>query len=137
MQLCERIKKPGNKEYTEKEVYYFSVNRENILNWYAFDSNASVLEINGCTGILTGMLCHRVAKVVSVEASEYERQINLERNKNCQNLEVIVGDLFQLNLQDKYDYIVWNDALIENKDQASAFFEKISRYIYPDRKSVV
>lgn len=137
MQLCERIKEPRNKEYTEKEVYYFSVNRENILNWYAFDSNASVLEINGCTGILTGMLCNKVAKVVSIEESEYERQVNLERNKNCHNLEVVVGDLFQLNLQDKYDYIIWNDALIENKDQASAFFEKISRYAYTETRILI
>ncbi|MBQ9518538.1 MAG: SAM-dependent methyltransferase, partial [Firmicutes bacterium] len=56
--------------YPFAAVYHFSPQRENILNWYPFDQNGSCLEIGAGCGAITGMLCQKHKKVVSVDISE-------------------------------------------------------------------
>lgn len=89
-------------------VYHLSQARENILNWYPFKEKASVLEVGSGCGAITGMLCEKAGKVVSVELSKRRADINYERNKKYDNLELIVGNLNDIRQECKFDYIVLN-----------------------------
>ena len=89
-------------------AYHLSSVRENILNWYPFEKNSSVLEIGSGCGAITGMLCEKVAKVVSVELSKRRATINYIRHKDYDNLEIIVGNLNEMNFDTNFDYIVLN-----------------------------
>jgi SAM-dependent methyltransferase len=91
--------------------YHLSHLRHNILNWYPFDSNCSILEIGAGCGALTGLFCNRASIVKAVELTKRRAQINFERHKNNPNLEIIVGDFFKIPNKQKFDYIVINGVL--------------------------
>lgn len=49
-------------------VYYHLSNvRRNLLNWYPFRKEGSVLEIGAGCGAITGLLCDKCKKVTAVE----------------------------------------------------------------------
>ena len=50
--------------------YHLTHMRKNILNWYSFDSQASILEIGCGLGAITNMLCERCKSVTAVELSK-------------------------------------------------------------------
>ena len=89
-------------------VYHLSRARENVLNWYPFKEKASVLEVGSGCGAITGMLCEKADKVVSVELSKRRADINYERNKKYDNLELIVGNINDVKKEEVFDYIVLN-----------------------------
>lgn len=91
--------------------YHLSKIRENILNWYPFKKDSVCLEIGAGCGALTGMLCQRMKKVVSVDISERRSRINYERNKSNENLEIIVGNLHDIKFDCKFDYIIVNGVM--------------------------
>jgi len=50
--------------------YHLTHTRKNILNWYSFDENASVLEIGCGLGAVTNVLCEQCKWVTAVELSK-------------------------------------------------------------------
>ncbi|MCR5701459.1 MAG: glycosyltransferase [Lachnospiraceae bacterium] len=92
-------------------IYHLSHLRENILNWYPFKKNASVLEIGSGCGAITGALCKKCTSVVSVELSKRRATINYERHKNYDNLQIMVGNLNDMRFDKKFDYIILNGVL--------------------------
>lgn len=92
-------------------VYHLSHLRHNILNWYPFDSACSILEIGAGCGALTGLLCTRATIVKAVELTKRRAEINFERHKKNSNLEIIVGNFFEIPVKQKFDYIVINGVL--------------------------
>ena len=98
-------------EYVGSENYYpimyhLSPERENILNWYPFKETDRVLEIGSGCGAITGLLCQKAKWVTSVELSKRRAEINYERHKSYENLEIIVGNLNDVVLEKSYDYVV-------------------------------
>ncbi|CAM3335637.1 MULTISPECIES: glycoside hydrolase family 99-like domain-containing protein [Saccharibacillus] len=91
--------------------YHFSPLRENILNWYPFSNNCSILEIGSGCGALTGLLCERASYVASVELTYQRAAINYARHKTKKNLEIFVGNLSNIKLDRKFDYIIVNGVL--------------------------
>ncbi len=89
-------------------LYHLSPARENILAWYPFKQNASCLEVGAGCGAVTGGLCRRLKTVVSVDISERRCLINYERHKDCDNLEIIAGNIHDIDFKNKFDYIVLN-----------------------------
>lgn len=89
-----------------KNILALSEIRENILNWYTFKDNAKILELNANFGELTGFLCRKAYKVVSIESSKEKSEIIEKRHKDKENLELIVGNFKQINIQSKFDYVV-------------------------------
>lgn len=85
--------------------YHLSPVRENILNWFEFDKNKSILEIGAGCGAITGALCNKLKKVVANELSELRAKIITERYKNNKNLTVIAGNLSDIKLEEKFDYV--------------------------------
>ncbi len=85
-------------------LYHFSDIRKNLLSWYPFAENASVLEIGAECGALTGLFCERAARVVAVDQSKVRSEINAYRN-NYGNLEIIVGSIADIRLEEKFDVV--------------------------------
>lgn len=79
--------------------------RTNIISWYPFKKNATILEIGAGLGQITGELCKNAGKVVSVEFSKARGQAIANKYKNQKNLEIVVGNLKEINFNEKFDYI--------------------------------
>jgi len=124
-------------------LYHLSPIRQNIINWYPFKNNASCLEIGGGCGAITGALCENIAEVKVVELSKRRSMINLERHKHYDNLEIIVGNLNDIEFKEKFDYITLNGVLeyagsftyTENPYQD--FLKQIKQYLKPDGKLII
>ena len=98
-------------EVFEKDIrwpvfYHLTPIRKNILNWYPFKENSSVLEIGAGMGAITEVLCEKCKEVVSVELSKNRATSIATRNKDKENLEIIVANLNDIDFKDrKFDYI--------------------------------
>lgn len=85
--------------------YHLSPVRENILNWYEFENNKSLLEIGAGCGAITGSLCNKLKKIVANELSELRAKIITKRYENNKNLTVIAGNLSDIKLKEQFDYV--------------------------------
>lgn len=87
-------------------IFYHLTNiRKNIINWYPMKKNASVLEIGAGMGAITSTLCEKADRVVCVELSKRRATAIANRNKSRENLEIIVGNLNDVQFNEKFDYI--------------------------------
>lgn len=89
-------------------LYHLSPVRENILSWYPFREGAHALEIGAGPGAITGVLCRRLARVTSVDLSKRRSLINYERHREYPNLEIMVGNLNDMEFPGKFDYVILN-----------------------------
>lgn len=105
---------PDIDDFADQEfpiVYHFSKIRHNILSWYPFRKGCKILEIGAGCGALTGLLCEKASRVVSIELSYRRSRINYERHKKYTNLEIIVGNMQDVELPEQFDYIIVNGVL--------------------------
>ena len=51
-------------------LYHLSPVRQNIINWYPFDDDSTLLEVGGGCGAITGALCQLLSEVKVVELSK-------------------------------------------------------------------
>ena len=106
-------------------VYHLSHLRENILNWYPFKEDDTVLEIGAGCGAITGLLCRKCGKVVSAELSKRRSYINFKRHEQYENLEIFVGNLNDMEFSNQFDYIILNGVF----EYAISFTESENPYI--------
>ena len=90
--------------------------RENIISWYPFKKNATILEVGANFGEITGALCKKAKKVVAIEESEHKAKAIEKRHSDLKNLEIITGRLDEIELKNKFDYIILFGTL-ENKNK--------------------
>ena len=109
-EILKIVKTQGSYESMENVpfpvLYHLSRVRENILNWYPFQEDATCLEIGSGCGAISGLLCERMKKVVSVELSKQRADINMARHERIPNLEIWVGNLNDMVFGEQFDYIV-------------------------------
>lgn len=86
-------------------LYHLSNVRHNLLEWYDFGPESSVLEIGSGCGAITSLLCQKAGRVVGIELSKRRSEINAERNKNHDNLEILVGNFEDIQVEEKFDYV--------------------------------
>ena len=124
-------------------LYHFSPVRQNILEWYPFKKDASVLEIGAGCGAVSGVLCRNAKHVTSVDLSKRRSLINANRNKEYDNLTIMVGNFNDVVLKEKYDYITLIGVLeyagyyTDDKHPFAAFLKKISGYLKEDGKLLI
>ena len=124
-------------------IYHFSAMRENILNWYPFKEDASILDIGAGCGAITGLLCRRAKKVVVAELSKRRASINYERNKQYENLCIMVGNLNDMEFTEKFDYVVLNGVLeyamsfTEGDTPYETFLENMGRFLKEDGRFLI
>lgn len=101
-----------NKILTDGAIFHnFTPIRENLLNWYPFKKNKTLLEVGAGMGALTGLFCRSCCRVVALEQSEKRAEIIKQRYKKYSNLEVVCGDLLEVDSLEKFDYIVLTGVL--------------------------
>ncbi len=107
-QLLEIYKTGRKATIIDNTDFFYTVTpiRENIINWYDFKKDATILEVGGGLGAVTGELCRKAKKVVSNEYSKRRAENIYYRHKECENLEVIVGNLNKIHFNEKFDYII-------------------------------
>ena len=85
-EILKIVKTQGSYESMENVpfpvLYHLSRVRENILNWYPFQEDATCLEIGSGCGAISGLLCERMKKVVSVELSKLQKEGLLVTKRN-------------------------------------------------------
>ena len=88
-------------------LYHLSNLRGNIIAGVEFDGTERVLEIGSGCGALTGTVADKAAKVTCIELSKKRSLINAYRNKDKENIEIMVGNFetIQEHLEEKYDVI--------------------------------
>lgn len=124
-------------------LYHLSDIRENILEWYDMDPQASVLEIGSGCGAITGLLCKKVKRVVGIELSKKRSMINEARNEKYGNLEILVGNFQDMEIQEKFDYITligvfeYSICYIDSKNPFHDMLEKIKGYLKPNGKLII
>lgn len=119
-------------------LYHLSPVRENILSWYDFRKDASVLEIGAGPGAVTGLLCRRCRAVTSVELSLRRARINYERHKAYENLTILVGNLNDMQFPRQFDYVILNGvfeyagSFTAGEDPYGTFLKRCAGYLKKD-----
>lgn len=124
-------------------LYHLSPVRQNIIDWYDFKKNASVLEIGAGCGAVTAAICRQAEKVTSVELSGRRALINAYRNRQHNNLDIIVGNFNDIQFQETYDYITligvleYANYFTGGENSFVSFLKKIKGLLKPDGKLLI
>ena len=117
-------------------VYHLSSVRSNILSWFPFKKDCSILEVGSGCGALTEILSRKAKEVTSIELNYY-------RNKDLENVEIIVGNFNSINLDKKYDYIILNGVLeyagsfTQSENPYFSFLQSLKKYLKPDGALII
>lgn len=124
-------------------LYHLSPIRENLLEWYDFGTGKSLLEIgSGCGGV-TGLFCRKCDRVVAIDLSRRRSLINAYRNRNADNLEILVGNFEDIQIEEKFDYVTLIGVLeysIYYINSESPFVDMLKRakeYLKPGGKLII
>jgi SAM-dependent methyltransferase len=124
-------------------LYHLSPIRQNILEWYDFDQNATVLEIGSGCGAISGLFCEKVKRVVGIELSKRRSMINAERNKQFDNLEIMVGNFEDIELTEQFDYVTligvleYADSYINSDKPYEEMLRKVKKFLKPGGKLII
>ncbi len=116
---------------TSYEYYYYLSNfRENLFVWYPFKEDANLLEIGGGYGALTKLFCKKLKEVVSIEDTQKKADI-ISKRCNADNLKVLVNNFSEIEVSEKFDYIVLCDVFEYTKyfSEASTPFKNYLIYL--------
>lgn len=132
-----------NENFSWSSYYHLTNLRENILNWYPFEENSSVLEVGCGMGAITNVLCDRCRKVTAVELSRRRATATLLRCREKENLEIIVGNLNDIQFEEKFDYITligvfeYQGNYTESENPYIDFLKKIRTLLKPNGKLLI
>lgn len=121
-----------------QSFFYTTPIRQNIVNWYPFRPNATILEIGGGCGPVTTALLPKAKKVVSIESSKRRAKILYERHKSANNLEILCGNFNDMHFKEKFDYIVlvgvfeYAPMFFQSEDPFREFLNQMLACLKPD-----
>ena len=123
--------------------YHLTHIRQNILNWYPFETGSEVLEIGCGMGAITNMLCSRCAHVTAVELSLKRATATLLRCRERNNLDIIVGNLNDVAFDRQFDYITligvleYQGSYTDGADPYKDFLQKVKTLLKPGGRLLV
>ncbi len=142
--ISKYFKSEGIKELEElldekssiEEISAISDNRKNIISFYPITKEDTVLEIGTGFGEITGELCQKAKRVVSIEAKKEKAEVVSNRYKDISNLEIIVGELKNIKLEEKFDYItiIGN---VENDEELGKILKIVKANLKLDGKILI
>lgn len=124
-------------------LYHLSDIRKNIIAWYPIKKTQSVLEIGSGCGAITGILAEQADKVTCVELSKRRSLINAYRNKNCDNVEILVGNFEEIEITEKYDYVTligvfeYAAHYISGENPYENMLRRVQKFLKPDGKILI
>jgi len=86
-------------------LYHFSPIRKNLLSWFEFKRNSNLLEIGAGCGALTSLFCEKLSRVVAIELTRKRAEIIAKRYPEVKNLKIYAGNLNDIKIREKFDYI--------------------------------
>jgi len=86
-------------------LYHLTPQRRNLLEWYPFQSAASLLEIGAGCGALTGLFLDKLKHVTAVELSRKRAAIIEARYPSADHLHIRVGNVLAMNGEPCFDYV--------------------------------
>lgn len=139
--LCYDEALEGEEDF--RVFFQLSELRTGLISWYDFEAggegaeNASVLEIGAGFGALTGRLCQMCGHVTATERSAFRAQMLAKRLERFENLDVCVGDIAELEFEEKFDFIVLTGLLerIGGGSKDRAVYSEYLRKLRPLLKS--
>lgn len=120
---------------TEYELYHLSTVSQNLINWYPFNTKDTVLQVGGDLGELTQVFCNNCEKVVTIEPNIEKAKAIAKRYENRENLEIIVGNIDDIILEEKFSIItiIGNNPKIKLKDN----IQKLERNLKENGKFII
>ncbi len=124
-------------------LYHLTPIRQNILEWYDFTKEDTVLEIGSGCGAISGLFCEKAKRVVGIELSKRRSMINAERNKEYDNLEIMVGNFEDIELDEKFDYVTligvleYADSYINSKHPYEEMLNRVKKFLKPNGKLII
>lgn len=126
-------------------MYHFSHIRQNIVEWLPIQKSDQVLEIGSGCGAITGALARKAEKVTCIELSKMRSSINAYRNRDCDNVEIMVGNFqdIEKNLTETYDYITligvfeYSEGYIGTKEPYVEMLRCVTSHLKPQGKLVI
>lgn len=123
-------------------LYHLSNIRGNILQSMPIGRNDEVLEIGAGCGAITGTLARKAKDVTCVDLSKRRSLINAYRNREYDNIEIMVGNFqtIEPNLPKQYDCITLIGVLeygalyIKSEDPYYEFLNIIKKHLKPNGK---
>ncbi len=121
-------------------LYHLTPVRKNLLDWYDFEKDATLLEIGGGCGAFSGMFAKNLKHVTVVELSKRRAEIIYNRHKNYSNLEIIAGNLNDVIFEEKFDYVTLIGVLeyagkfTDGDTPFKNFLENAKSYLKPNGK---
>jgi hypothetical protein len=88
--------------------YHFSPFRANIIDWIPFKKTDKVLEIGSGCGAITGAIAKHAGTVTCIDLSKKRSLVNAYRNKEYDNIKIMVGNFKDIepHLDTDYDYVL-------------------------------
>lgn len=126
-------------------IYHLSHIRTNIVEWLPINKEQTVLEIGSGCGAITGTLSNKAKKVTCIELSKKRSLINAYRNKEKDNIEILLGNFedIEKNLEEKYDYITligvfeYGESYISSEKPYETFLKTISKHLNENGKIII
>ncbi len=121
-------------------LYALSPQRENLLEWYPFRADGTLLQVGSDFGALTGLYARKVSRVDVLDLSWANLEINRLRHveqAGYQNINYVQGTLSEyLHLaEDRYDYIMIIGDLEQDElseAESAAQIETAKKLLKPD-----
>ena len=150
-ELLEIVKNNPKEKYNEiifkksnwAVLYHLSEIRSHIIEWVPITKEDTVLEIGAGCGALTTILSEKSKKVTCIELSKKRSLINANRNKDKDNIEILVGNFQDIEISEKYDYITligvfeYAKSYINSERPYEKFLEIIKKYLKPNGKIII
>lgn len=126
-------------------LYHFSHVRENIISWLPVTKKDKVLEIGSGCGAVTGALAELAESVTCIDLSKMRSEINAVRNKERENVKILVGNFEEIeaSLTESYDYITligvfeYASSFISGDTPYETFLRKIEKHLAPGGRIVI
>ena len=125
-------------------LYHLSDIRGNIVDWLPISKNDKVLEIGAGCGAITGTLARKAGRVDCIELSRARSLVNAERNREYDNINIIVGNFQEVEqyITEEYDYITLIGVLeyaasyIDSENPYEEFLNIIKKHLKPNGKII-
>jgi hypothetical protein len=125
--------------------YHFSQFRANIIDWIEFKKTDKILEIGAGCGAITGAIAKKAGSVTCIDLSKKRSLVNAYRNKEYDNINIIVGNFKDIepHLDMDYDYVLligvfeYGKAYIGGDSPYEDFMEICNRHRKKDGRMVI
>lgn len=126
-------------------LYHLSHVRWNIVEWLPVTKEQTVLEVGPGCGAITGILSDKAKKVTCIELSKKRSTINATRNRNRDNIEILLGNFQDVeeSLTETYDWITligvfeYGQGYIDSENPYVDFLKRIKRHLKPGGRIVL